>query len=156
MHRTLILFALPLLCIAFADQASAHCQVPCGIYDDHARIHAMEEDAATIGKAVANIEALSSLTDAKSKNQLIRWVQTKEQHASHIIQVVSEYFLTQKIKPAKQDDRKAWMVYVDRLVACHALMRAAMKTKQSVSTGNVSSLRQAIDDLGAFYPPAKK
>jgi nickel superoxide dismutase len=156
MHRTLILFALPLLCVAFSHEAFAHCQVPCGIYDDHARIHAMEEDTATIGKAVANIDALSGLTDAKSKNQLIRWVQAKEKHASHIIQVTAEYFLTQKIKPAKQDDRKAWKTYVDRLVACHAVMRAAMKTKQSVSTGNVSSLRQAIDDLGAFYPPAKK
>ena len=27
---------------------NAHCQIPCGIYDDHARVQAMLEDAATI------------------------------------------------------------------------------------------------------------
>ena len=31
---------------------NAHCQVPCGIYDDHARVEAMAEDAATVIKAV--------------------------------------------------------------------------------------------------------
>ena len=32
----------------FAAQAQAHCQVPCGIYDDEARFTAMLEDAATV------------------------------------------------------------------------------------------------------------
>ena len=33
----------------------AHCQVPCGIYDDPARIAELREDATTIEKAIAGI-----------------------------------------------------------------------------------------------------
>ena len=43
--------------------AGAHCEVPCGIYDDHARITQMLEDATTIEKAVAQILELSVKTD---------------------------------------------------------------------------------------------
>jgi len=47
-------------------EASAHCQVPCGIYDDHARIHAMQEDASTIAKAVKKLNASADKTDART------------------------------------------------------------------------------------------
>ena len=43
---------------------SAHCQVPCGIYDDQARIHQLEEDATTIAKAITEINALAGKHDA--------------------------------------------------------------------------------------------
>ena len=38
---------------------SAHCQIPCGIYDDHARVNAMLEDAATVAKATKLIAELA-------------------------------------------------------------------------------------------------
>ena len=79
----------------------AHCQVPCGIYDDAARIAQIREDITTIEKATHKIAALAGQSDAESQNQLVRWINTKEEHASHIIEIVSEYFLTQKIKPGK-------------------------------------------------------
>ena len=81
------------------DQNSAHCQVPCGIYDDPARFQGLLEDTKTIDKAIKSIADLSGKQDAESLNQLTRWINTKEDHASHIIKVVSEYFLTQKVKP---------------------------------------------------------
>ncbi len=54
--------------------AHAHCQIPCGIFDDHARIKLMLEDAATIEKSMKLIGELSSKTDAQSINQKVRWV----------------------------------------------------------------------------------
>ena len=36
----------------------AHCQIPCGIYDDHARVQSMLEDAATVEKSIKLIEKL--------------------------------------------------------------------------------------------------
>ena len=52
MSRTKI--AAAFLFASFAASAAfAHCQVPCGIYDDGARIAQMKEDAATIEKATA-------------------------------------------------------------------------------------------------------
>ena len=80
-------------------ETKAHCQVPCGIYDDAARIKHLREDAATIAKAITHINELAGKHDAQAFNQAARWVATKEAHASNIIQTVAEYFLTQKVKP---------------------------------------------------------
>jgi nickel superoxide dismutase len=38
----------------------AHCQIPCGIYDDHARVQSMIEDTATVEKSVRMINALAA------------------------------------------------------------------------------------------------
>ena len=75
----------------------AHCQVPCGIYDDPARVTQLLEDVSTIRKAVNEITSLHSLetTTATQSNQLIRWVMTKENHASSMITTLAEYFMVQ-------------------------------------------------------------
>jgi len=83
--------------VALVQPASAHCQIPCGIYDDHARIQAMLEDAATVAKAVKLINELAEKTDPQSQNQVVRWVMNKEKHAQNIISTVSDYFLTQRV-----------------------------------------------------------
>ena len=134
-------------------EASAHCQVPCGIYDDHARIHAMQEDASTIAKAVKKLNASADKTDAQSLNQRVRWTNTKEEHASRIIEVVSTYFLTQKLKPVKEKakNKAAYKEYIERLVACHQVMKKAMKTKQTVDSEAVDKLVEAIKVLGTLY-----
>ena len=59
----------------------AHCQVPCGIYNDAARIIQIQEDFSTIQKAMTKIKELSQQQDATSMNQLTRWIITKEDHA---------------------------------------------------------------------------
>ena len=69
--------------------ADAHCQVPCGIYDDQARITAIREDATTIGKSIAKINELAGAHAPLGMNQATRWVMTKEHHASNIITVVA-------------------------------------------------------------------
>ena len=76
----------------------AHCQVPCGIYDDAMRIMLIKEDFDTIKKAINEIEDLSKKNDPQSLNQLNRWIDAKDDHASNIQKIVSDYFLTQRIK----------------------------------------------------------
>jgi hypothetical protein len=146
-HRTPFRAAaavIPLLLTA--GPALSHCQVPCGIYDNPARIAALKEDAATIAKAIAQIAELSGKHDAQAFNQAARWTATKEAHASHIIQTVSEYFLTQVVKPvaAGADERAA---YLETLAACHAVMVAAMKTKQQCDPAAAAALDKAIAAL---------
>ena len=75
-----------------AQLAEAHCEVPCGIYDDAARVTALEEDAGTIRKAMLAIESTET-----NVNQKMRWVMTKEEHAQSIQDVCAQYFLTQRI-----------------------------------------------------------
>ena len=127
----------------------AHCQIPCGIYDDHARVQTMLEDVATIEKSTKLITKLTTKTDAHSKNQLIRWVMNKEKHAQNIISTISNYFLTQRVKPEQKD-------YVERLRKHHAVIIAAMKAKQNTDLKYVKNLKKCVKALLSYYPELKK
>ena len=77
-------------------QALSHCQVPCGIFQDQARVKAMMEDAVTIRKAMVQTAALSEKVaagDAQSLNQSCRWISTKDDHADKILRTTADYFL---------------------------------------------------------------
>ncbi|HEY5672889.1 MAG TPA: superoxide dismutase, Ni [Malonomonas sp.] len=126
----------------------AHCQIPCGIYDDAARVQLMLEDAATIEKSAKLIAELSGKSDAQSQNQLIRWVMNKEKHAQNIILTISDYFLTQRVKPEQKD-------YLERLKNHHSVIVAAMKAKQNAAVDQASSLRESIEALSVYYPEHK-
>ena len=130
---------------SFGSTAQAHCQVPCGIYDDPARISSMLEDAATVHKAVKALTSLEGKTDTQSLNQSVRWVQNKELHAQRIIETISNYFLTQRVKPGQDD-------YDTRLARHHAVILAAMKAKQNSSVDAAQVLRESIQALQAYYP----
>ena len=123
----------------------AHCQVPCGIYDDHARVEKMLEDVTTIEKAVKQINLLAGKTDAQSENQRVRWIINKEKHAQDIIDIISDYFLTQRVKPSQKD-------YQKRLIKHHAVILAAMKAKQNTDAKFAEKLRTAVKALEAYYP----
>ena len=125
--------------------ARAHCQIPCGIYDDHARVQSMLEDAATVEKAATLIEELSGKTDKQSQNQLVRWITNKESHAQSIIATISDYFLTQRVKTSQKD-------YEERLVKHHAVILAAMKAKQNADIQISKNLKDSIEALGTYYP----
>lgn len=125
--------------------ARAHCQLPCGIYDDHARVHSMLEDAETIQKTVILIRDNSGKNDAQSNNQLIRSVANKESHAQSIIDTISDYFLTQRVKPSQDD-------YAERLKKHHAVIVASMKAKQNSDLQHVDALKETIIELEAYYP----
>lgn len=124
--------------------ASAHCQVPCGIYDDHARVQSMLEDVATIRKAVTELGELNAKTDVQSRQQFVRWVNTKELHAENIIRTISDYFLTQRVKADQKD-------YVQRLRDHHAVMVGAMKCKQNASMEPVDQLEALVKVLLGYY-----
>lgn len=73
---------------------------------------------------------------------------TKEEHASKIVKLVSEYCLCQRVKKevfASESD------YVEALKAHHAVMQAAMKCKQSVDPAVVDALDHAIGDFAKMY-----
>ena len=151
MSRKITPVVVALLLIVLAPQmAAAHCQVPCGIYDDAARVARMNEDAATIEKAMVQMQDLAGKTDVQSANQLTRWIITKETHASNIITTVAEYFLTQKVKPVAAD-AEGHAAYLAKLEDHHLVMAAAMKAKQKSDPAVVAKLREALERLGSHY-----
>ncbi len=129
----------------------AHCQVPCGIYDDTARISLLREDATTIAKAMKNMNDLAGAHDAQGMNQFTRWVATKEDHASHVIERMANYFLAQRVKPvaAGAEGRAA---YLEKLANHHAVIAAAMKAKQNAAPKYADALMHAIDGIAGYYP----
>jgi len=144
----LIAFAVTGSILLLPQPSQAHCQIPCGIYDDHARVQSMLEDAATIEKSAKLIAELSGKSDAQSQNQLVRWVMNKEKHAQKIISTISDYFLTQRVKSSQKD-------YNERLVKHHAVIIAAMKAKQNAGIKYVRNLKESIEALLPYYPEQK-
>lgn len=125
--------------------AHAHCQIPCGIYDDHARVQAMLEDAATVDKATSEMAELAGKSDPQSVNQMVRWIMNKESHAQKIIATISDYFLTQRVNPSQED-------YAERLKKHHAVMLAAMEAKQHADTKYAEALTAKITAIARYYP----
>ena len=143
--KTKMIAVLALLIGAVATgRVMAHCEVPCGIYADQVRFQQMLEDEKTIAKAQASINELASKSDALSKNQLARWVATKESHATNTQHIIAQYFMTQRIKADSEG-------YTKKLTAAHAVMVAAMKCKQNVDPETSKALRKAIFDFYRAY-----
>ena len=127
----------------------AHCQVPCGIYNDAARIVQIQEDFSTIQKAMNKIRELSEQQDATSMNQMTRWILTKEEHASKIQKVVSDYFLTQRIKVKTEGPE--YDLYVKQTISLHQILVSAMKCKQTVDSKNVDYGLDLIETFIDLY-----
>jgi len=126
-----------------ASYAAAHCEIPCGIYNDQMRIEMIDEDITTIEKAMKQITQLGSQKEI-NYNQLVRWITNKEYHADKIQEVVSQYFMTQRIKT---DADK----YEEKLVLLHKMLVAAMKCKQTTDLSHVETLRSLLKSFETLY-----
>jgi len=137
--------------LAAAAPAAAHCQIPCGIYDDGLRVQLIEEDITTIEKSMTKIIALSTASPI-DYNQLVRWIDNKEEHAQKIQDIVTAYFMAQRIKPpADPGDTTAKNRYLHKLALLHAIQVHAMKAKQSTDLGEVETLRKLVEQFRAAY-----
>lgn len=135
----ILIAACVALAAALVPAVRAHCQIPCGIFDDHLRFHLMEEHIHTIEKSMQQVTAAGSAID----NQAVRWILNKEDHADAFAEIVTAYFLAQRVKP-EESDRAA---YARKLELLHALLVDAMKAKQSTDAAVVARLRT---NLAAF------
>ena len=148
MKNIIKLFILPLLLL---NVVFAHCQIPCGIYDDVLRFVSMEEDIATIQKSINKIQELGDFENSiQNQNQLVRWVNNKESHAQKIQNEISEYFLAQRIKPKNVGDN-GYDKYVMLSTSCQKIIFYAMKCKQNVDTQYVEKLSAELESLVDIY-----
>ena len=138
---------ITLICLtamfSLAGMAAAHCEIPCGIYDDKLRMALIAEHITTIEKSMRQIKALETQTPV-NWNQVVRWVGNKETHAQQIQQIVTQYFMTQRIKPGAGD-------YGKKLAALHKLLVYARKCKQTVDTAHIATLREALHEFEQLY-----
>ena len=144
-------FLLCLLLLAVsAHFVFSHCEVPCGIYNDQMRVALIEEHIMTIEKAIAQINALSA-ESPPNMNQIVRWVMNKEFHAEEIQGIISQYFLTQRLKPVDFEDEQAQHKLIQNLRTCHEILVLAMKTKQSTDVENVENLKKSVQNFKTSY-----
>jgi nickel superoxide dismutase len=148
MRRILTLAVL--LGLAMASSATSHCQIPCGIYDDEARLEAIAENITTIEKAIRQIAMLSE-AGSPDYNQIVRWTNVKDEHADDIADIASWYFLQQRVKPVAKDRGDDYQAYLNRLVLLHEILVYSMKTKQSTDLVNVEMLKRRLNDFEDAY-----
>ena len=145
------IIAISIIFTAFGlNNIHAHCQVPCGIYNDAVRIIQIREHVITIEKAMKQIDQLTSdESSAQNMNQLVRWINTKEEHATFIQSIIADDFLAQRIKP-KQNNEAGRQQYVDQTLLLQQIIVTAMKSKQTVDKsepGLVSTLLNQFVEL---------
>ena len=119
-------------------RASAHCDIPCGIYDPvSAKIAAQ-----TVQKMVLRIEAAGPVNSVSDANTLARYVAAKEEHA----------------ELCKHELRVLWADYAwpgvdanDIAAKFNAALKLAGQCKQTVSMENAEGLVAAVDDIAAAF-----
>ena len=132
----------------FSTQLNAHCQIPCGVYDDAMRVKMIEEHTLTILKSMNYIK--TNQNDLQQQNQVTRWIMNKEQHAQEIQEIISEYFLTQRIK-LKDGSKESKDLYHAQLAALHSILLDAMKCKQTIDTSITNSLLENLNKFVNLY-----
>lgn len=142
-YATITLTLITALIALWCTGAGAHCEIPCGIYDDHMRIHLIEEDATTIEKAMRQIVDLGKGSPI-NYNQLVRWISNKEEHATRIQHTVTQYFMTQRIKPDQEN-------YAEKVTVLHQMLIAVMKCKQTTDRDHVATLRTLLKKFETLY-----
>jgi len=144
-------FLLLLAILGLSYQESrAHCEIPCGIYADSIRISLIQEHITTIEKSMNQIEEISK-SSSPNYNQLVRWVNNKEEHAKKIQDIVSQYFLHQRIKIVEEDQKEAYAKYQLHLSLLHKMLVFSMKCKQTTDLGFIEKLRTTVGDFEKAY-----
>ena len=127
----------------FTIKASAHCEIPCGIYDDEMRINMIIEHIATVEKSMHQIMKIEKEKQHHA-NQLVRWIMNKERHADEIQEIVTQYFMTQRINVDTKN-------YEKKLGLLHQILVYSMKCKQTTNVDYPHKLRLLIQEFRALY-----
>lgn len=147
-------FALPLIALLLSlgvyQKSYAHCEIPCGIYNDELRIALIYEHILTIEKSMDKITELSSSNNEDIMG-VTRWTMNKEDHANKIQHEVSQYFMTQRIKLPSEMEGAEFEKYENQLALLHQLIVYAMKAKQTADKIYVEKLRKSLSDFEAVY-----
>ena len=147
--QTQLIMLLVIMGIGATTQVYSHCQLPCGIYDDATRLKLIGEHILTIEKSMKQILTFSR-SQPSNNNQLVRWVQNKEQHADALSEIVTDYFMAQRVKPAAADSPH-YKNYIEQLTLLHEMLQTSMKCKQTTDLAQVEKLKTLLDKFSKAY-----
>jgi len=136
--------------LAATSVARPHCQIPCGIYDDETRFTLLAEHISTIEKSTKEIIRLSAAPE-KDYNQIVRWVNNKDAHADEFSDIITYYFMAQRVKPVEKDSTVVYQLYLHQIGLLHEMLVYAMKTKQTTEEANIEKLLSLLADFRTAY-----
>jgi len=148
--RKLVLVGVLFCGVILVSLAYSHCQIPCGIYNDQMRFDMLSEHIATIEKSINQINELSG-QPKPNYNQIVRWITNKDEHADQMSEIITYYFMAQRIKSAPETDAKAYNNYIKQLTLLHEMLVLAMKTKQTTDLSNIEKLRSLLQKFHDVY-----
>jgi len=142
-NKTLVAVVMVFAGLVVSSVVYSHCQISCGIYDDDLRFDMMAEHIHTIDKSMKQIQKLST-ADKLDTNQLTRWINNKDEHAAKLSEIITYYFLAQRVKPVAQSEAAEYKKYVGDLTTLHRMLVLAMKTKQSTDIELIAKLNKEL------------
>lgn len=123
---------------------SAHCDVPCGIYETDTMGHA----AATCVRMIEKITELGEIDSVEKQNTLIRSVMTKEKHAQRVKDELyilwSDYFKPEHVEKFPDLHDKIWKT-----------VKQASLVKQTVSADEAQKLSDMVHDIAHLFADSK-
>jgi len=137
-------FASPLLRlldrISAPETVSAHCDIPCGIYDPHAA----QVAALTVLRMDQLVKALDRGNADQAAMQIGRYTLTKEQHAEICKRELDilwhDYFRPEHLEKYPDLHTKFWMA--DKL---------ASRNKQNIDEGAAGELLEAVNEIAEIF-----
>ena len=154
-NRKMMMVGILLLAVVLTSMVYSHCQIPCGIYGDPARVDMIAENITTIEKSMKQILELSK-DDKRNMNQIARWIANKEKHADELSHIVTYYFMAQRVKPADPSKADDYEKYIKKITLLHKMLVYSMKAKQTTDLTNVEKLRALLTDFQTEYFRPKK
>jgi len=142
-----VLVVAMLSLMGWVSIAGAHCEIPCGIYGDELRYQLLMEHIETIEKSMTQIVELSGKAPMNT-NQVVRWVTNKDNHAEEFQHIITQYFMTQRVKP---DDPRKDAGYAKKISLLHAMLFEAMRCKQTTDLQHVELLRKYMGEFHEAY-----
>lgn len=142
-RKCLQLLVILSMMLPAAQHALSHCEIPCGIYDDQMRVKMIAEHITTMEKSMKEILRLRT-EGPTNYNQLVRWIVNKENHANRLQEIVTQYFMTQRIEIDAKD-------YAKKITLLHKILVHAMRCKQTTDVIHIGTLRSLLKDFEVLY-----
>lgn len=123
---------------------SAHCDIPCGIYETDTMTYSAE----TCRRMIQKIEGLGEIDSIEKQNGLIRSVMNKEKHAQKVKDELyilwSDYFKPEHIEKFPNLHDQIWKT-----------VKQASVVKQTVSMEEVEKLNSMVHDVAHLFADSK-
>lgn len=138
----LLILSLSMLMLKNSN-LEAHCQMPCGIYHDDMVYDQIDQFVETVYKGISVMKD-SKFETLRDRNEFIRWVVQKEKECDEIAELITIYFLQQKIKPDEPDTTK-------RLISAHKMLFLIVAIKQNADLEFVKQFNQEWEKFKLMF-----